>query len=472
MDRMTEPNGWSKGERRLVKGATLGASVGAVLAVLLLGVLDTKKPSSKEYKANATLFENVIVDQSLQLNSATASTLASYDASKKLHSYTGAALKNDDGATICTIGSDGLGNCNVAVAGAGTSGHLTVFQSAPPNNRTIGDYPGATCGSGTFANALNSNGTLTCAAAGSGSLGGSGSGIAFWTGSATIGSYSGSGCGAGSAIGTLSGSGAATCVATGTGTVTSTGSAGFITSFTSQNVIQNWGGSGCGAGSALQALSGSGTPTCVGVVTTATASVSIPAPTPFGGAGGPASVNLTTQGSIDWLECGAFNPGNSAYWSGTSSSQAVTKRSGGWLAATWKALGAGTTTTNSDPGMTFTSTGADTWSGTGYSGGQACGWFGTPTSAYGSYLAVPAGNTSRILRWYLNGTFCDLTVTCTLTLATTSATRTITLTTNHLFTITYNSNLPGDTLVCTATTGNQSGGTCVFNNYAATLGTI
>lgn len=51
------------------------------------------------------------------------------------------------------------------VSGTGTTGNLSVWASAT----SLGNYAGSACGSGTFANAIGSNGGLTCGSASGGS---------------------------------------------------------------------------------------------------------------------------------------------------------------------------------------------------------------------------------------------------------------------------------------------------------------
>ncbi len=101
----------------------------------------------------------------------TGSDLAIFTAAGTIGNYAGFTLKNDGSGTVCTITAQGSGDCNNVVLGAGTSGNLTVFQSAPPNNRTIGNYGGgsAACGTGSAVTSVvfGANGTVT---AGCGSI--------------------------------------------------------------------------------------------------------------------------------------------------------------------------------------------------------------------------------------------------------------------------------------------------------------
>ena len=82
---------------------------------------------------------DLIVDNTSTFSAMTASTMMTVNASKQLTPYAGATLSNDGGATVCSLAAGGTGNCNLAVVGGGTTNHIPIIQSAPPNNRSIGD---------------------------------------------------------------------------------------------------------------------------------------------------------------------------------------------------------------------------------------------------------------------------------------------------------------------------------------------
>lgn len=241
-----------------------------------------------------------------------------------------------------------------------------------------------------------------------------------------------------------------------------------LVEFDGSKKLTGYAGSGCGPGSAIGALSTSGGATCVATGGGATPSVSIPAPTFFNG-----TIPLDTLGTIDWIECGVGSPGNSAMLYSTSSTgtQMASKLSGGWLWRTWAPVGHNASYTgNSDPATTFTASAADSQLQVALSSHASCGAFGAGgNSGWGIVLRVPANTSQRVLRWYLNGQNCDLTVTATLSLSGTTASQTVSATTNHLFTITYTGGVSGEDLVVQAMTSNAVGA-CVFNAYAAALG--
>ena len=84
---------------------------------------------------------DLLVDNTSTFSAMTASTMMTVNASKQLTPYAGATLSNDGGATVCSLAAGGTGNCNLAVVGGGTTNHIPIIQSAPPNNRSIGDSP-------------------------------------------------------------------------------------------------------------------------------------------------------------------------------------------------------------------------------------------------------------------------------------------------------------------------------------------
>lgn len=96
--------------------------------------------SPDDYRAKATFHTgDLLVDNTITQSSATANTLVFANGSKQFVPYGGTTLQNDGGGTACTISANGTGNCNNVALAAGTVNKIPVFQSAPPNNRSLGD---------------------------------------------------------------------------------------------------------------------------------------------------------------------------------------------------------------------------------------------------------------------------------------------------------------------------------------------
>jgi hypothetical protein len=224
----------------------------------------------------------------------------------------------------------------------------------------------------------------------------------------------------------------------------------------------------CGTGLAVGSINSDGTVNCnaAGAGTTPTVTFSVSNTL-------PSTLNLSTEGTIDWAYPGAQNLGAGAMWQQVPS--AVHAKKGAGLI--WRSfLGmnpTGTTGTASDSaiaGTTFTSTASDDLNGNALSSTACTTLFtGTAVVGHGHVIHVPAMATQQVLRWY--GSYFG-TVSSTWTVTVTyehSGTFTQTFTQantqqNKLITITFTGGVPAEDVAISVlvTTATNTTSTCVF----------
>lgn len=184
------------------------AIVAAAVALSLAYEFDGRRgPIDAQSTLTAT---DIVATNSLQLNTATGSSLGFFDSSKKLVSYTGSACGG--GSAVSSIGSDGKVSCiATGTSGAVTSTATTNFIPQMSSSTSIANWGGSGCSSGSALVALTGSGVPTCAQVMSGT--GTTNDLVIRNGAAGATSdYAGSACAGGSAVNAISATGALTCI--------------------------------------------------------------------------------------------------------------------------------------------------------------------------------------------------------------------------------------------------------------------
>lgn len=186
-------------------------------------------------------------------------------------------------------------------------------------------------------------------------------------------------------------------------------------------------------------------------------------------AAAPATLNYSTEGTIDWL---VQNTGTEARV--TAGTGISSKIAGGWLADSFQWVGAGVSpsiTAFSAQQPAGTTTATDTTGNTALAAVDT-GGFATKSSTtaigFGFKLRVPSLTTTRVLRIYTGQYSCDVTVTASLVDGSASPVTAVqaqaaSTAANRKFTITFNSSSASELIVTVLVTVNNHDGSNNLN---------